>query len=435
MASLNNLRQLLAAAVTGIALGHSPMYCCSDAVIKQLQPSAYWPLDADAQGRIQPDNSSNGRHALAEGQPAYRQTSLQPSGLGLAVRVSAGNRFVAAPFLKWPSTNPQGYTVTFWLRVNAMGTTFANIVGDGESGSNFYMMQYLRASPTPGMFCLRPHAGANNAYESDACAAGSTFGLRQTVFLATIWDRGTGRVTMQQDSAVYTLATGVDVLPLAGSTGNRMFLGMDNRGDGGADFDLDEVAFFSRPLSLQEVESIRLAAFCANSSTTCPSPFPTPSPRYTAATDPDSRTAGIIAGSTVGGLLLLLGGAGFVMRSARRQRVARALEPMPMGGFGAQRLDCLVLTQGTGGMHPGSSSVSLGYDGDPAAVPLPTSGSNAAWPERTEPPVVESTHQPQMINVLFRQGYGLGVPRLGLGAAAASAGQTSGIGATRCGFD
>lgn len=160
---------------------------------------------------------------------------------------------------------PQHGVHTGLLATNQQGSgaasRFLQVVGDGVSAEEFYMMQYLEQYPdNSGVFCPRPHNGPNNAYDSP-CSLGALFPLGDVVFVASVWDRVSGTITTYINGSSWVQGGRGTSAPLYPSL--RMWVGYDDRQTGvpsssgtGWDLDLDEVAFWSRPLPHSDVLAV-----------------------------------------------------------------------------------------------------------------------------------------------------------------------------------
>lgn len=226
-----------------------------DAVLA-TNPMAYWPLD-EAGGAVA-DATGNGHHGAAEGSPGYGAPSLLPGGAGSAISLSHGSRFAVDAFEKW-NAGSTGYTVAYWIQFDNAVSTYTQVLGDGVG--TFYMMSYLQ-NDGAGV-CPRPHYGAvNSGYDPSPCTLGAylTPGAPHQVVIS--WDRALGQA--------HTWIDGVEFIQTGKPTGVptntdlRLWIGHDDR-EAGWSMTLDEPAFWDRPLTAAEVQSLAEAAAVTDS--------------------------------------------------------------------------------------------------------------------------------------------------------------------------
>ncbi len=224
-------------------------------------PLAYWKLD-DATTSMT-DSSGNGRHGTATAGVTRGTAALVNDGAASrAVTLSGSNRITVQGFEK---IGPGGYSIEYWVRVVTAPSGFFNLVGDGEAGGDFFMMNYL----TPGM-AIRPHYGFGNTPVS--LDSTGTLSTTQTYHIVTTWDA----VNAANNGVIYingvpdTTGAISRNLPAGGTTGNNMiFIGYDNREPASGSYVVDEVAVYNYPLS-----AARVAAHYAAGA--LPSPVSTP---------------------------------------------------------------------------------------------------------------------------------------------------------------
>lgn len=198
-------------------------------------PLAYWRL-GDAGNPVV--DLAGGHNGTADAGVLFGQTSLLPSDPGNASVTTSGTpRIVVPGFDKFPAGST-GYTVEYWVTLNAAPTGYHNIVGDGEGGGDFWFMNYLTNTAK-----IRPHfngAGTTSFDSNATLAAGNTY------YVVTTWDKTTGLgsiyINGQLDRQV-NVGAGNPV-----NTNNPIYIGRDNREPGG-NFTIDEVAFYNKPLA------------------------------------------------------------------------------------------------------------------------------------------------------------------------------------------
>ena len=206
------------------------------------QPLAYWRL-GEAAGPSALDLTGNGHHGVADAGVAFGETSLVPGETDTAVRTSGNDRITVPGFEKFGGGST-GYSIEYWITPNSLPTVFSSIVGDGESGGDFYFMNYLSNTGR-----IRPHYSFANAPVSTDSNAQLLAG--QTYHVVTTWDSTTGEANIYIDGSLDKSITTTTNVP--SNTDNPVYIGKDNREPGG-DFTLDDVAIYNRPLSLAEVQ-------------------------------------------------------------------------------------------------------------------------------------------------------------------------------------
>jgi hypothetical protein len=135
--------------------------------------------------------------------------------------------------------------VELWMTLEATPTGYHNLVGDGESAGDFFLMLYLTGDRR-----IRAHfspAGAPVSIDSNR-----QLQVGDMVYVVATWDRSLG----SDNAAVYIdpyrdrLATVSTAAPT--NTDNTVYLGRDDREPGG-DFILDEVTVYDYPLSEEQI--------------------------------------------------------------------------------------------------------------------------------------------------------------------------------------
>ena len=203
-------------------------------------PLAYWRL-GDA-GPAFVDSSGNNRNGTADAGVLFSRPSLLGNDpANTAVNTVGTARATVPGFEKFPAGST-GYSVEYWIKLNSAPTAFHNIVGDGESGGDFYLMNYLTGGSQ-----IRPHFNGAGTVSTDSNA---TLQVGQTYHVVTTWDRtsGVGSIYINGvlDKSV-NVGTGAPI-----NSNNPVYLGRDNREPGG-NFTLDEVAIYNRPLAASEI--------------------------------------------------------------------------------------------------------------------------------------------------------------------------------------
>ncbi len=211
------------------------------ATVMADEPLAYWRL-GEANGPTVVDASGNGHNGTADAGVQFNRQGLIAGGGDGALNTVGNSRVTVSAFEKFPPGST-GFTTEYWIKLNAPPTGFNNIVGDGESSGDFYMMNYLTGSGQ-----IRPHFSfANTPVSIDSV---TQLAVGQTYHVVTTWDINTGTTNIYINGQLDI--TGSTSTNVPDNTNNVMYLGKDNREPGG-DFDLDEVAFYARALSAAEV--------------------------------------------------------------------------------------------------------------------------------------------------------------------------------------
>jgi len=208
-------------------------------------PQAWWRLDDAGPGMT--DASGNGRHGTATAGSIRGFEPLVADGpASRAISLSGLNRITIPGFEK---IGPGGYSVEYWVRVTTPPSGFLNLVGDGESISDFFLMNYL----SPGGV-VRPHYGFGNSPVS--LDSSGTLSPGGTWHVVTTWDATspTANGVIYLNGVADTTGTISRNLPAPGTTGNNaLFIGYDNREPGSGSIVMDEVAIYNRALSADRV--------------------------------------------------------------------------------------------------------------------------------------------------------------------------------------
>ncbi len=225
-------------------------------------PIAYWRLN-DSTTAIA-DSTPNARNGTATAGVQLSQPSLVPTdSANNAIRAGGSDRIVVPGFEK---ISAAGYTVEYWIKPNAHPTTCCqSVVGDGEAGGDYFMMNYI-LGPQQGLVgAIRPHFGpANSPVSMDSSTA---LQIGSTYHVVTTWDP-----TKASDNAVIYIngvanrvgTTGRNV-PAAGTTGaNKVYIGFDDRGTTEGNNTIDEAAVYNKALSADEVAAHYFAGTAVN---------------------------------------------------------------------------------------------------------------------------------------------------------------------------
>ncbi|MFT5524696.1 MAG: hypothetical protein ACI9HK_002658, partial [Pirellulaceae bacterium] len=213
-----------------------------DAVLSD-QPLGYWPLDDTAQ------DLAGGHHGTATAGVNFGSSSLLPADpQGSSVRTIGSERVTVSGFEKFPAGSA-GFSVEYWITIQSTPSTFHNIVGDGESGGDFYLMNYLTDSRR-----IRPHYSfANSPVSTDS---NTVLQVGQAYHVVTTWNQSNGEATIYIDGELDKSITVSTNIP--SNTDNTIFIGKDNREPGG-DFLLDEVAIYNYALSEERIVAHAIA--------------------------------------------------------------------------------------------------------------------------------------------------------------------------------
>jgi hypothetical protein len=217
-----------------------------DAVLADL-PLAYWPLDESVGSNV--DDVVNNHDGTATAGVQFAQDSLLSTvPLGHSLRTVGNDRVTVPSFQKFPPGST-GFTVEYWIELQSSPTGFHSIVGDGESGGDFYLMNYLT-----GAGRIRPHYSfANSPVSTDS---NTVLQVGQTYHVATTWNQQTG------DASIYIDGEHDKTVPVSTNipthSDNVLFFGKDNREPGG-NFLLDEVAIYNYPLSAERIAAHAIA--------------------------------------------------------------------------------------------------------------------------------------------------------------------------------
>ncbi len=223
-------------------------------VVLSDSPLAYWNL-GDA-GPTAADLTGNGHAGTGDPGVSFGQTSLLPGDASDDSITMSGSDNVTVPGFEKFGGGATGYSVEFWMVFNAALGPFQNLVGDGEAGTDFYLMAYLLGSGQ-----IRAHANGSGSTAFDSASA---LVQDQTYHIVTTWDQASGVANIYIDGALDNTAILGSGAPV--HTDNIVYLGDDGREPGGP-ISLDEVAIYDYALS-----SGRVAAH--HSSGLVPEPSP-----------------------------------------------------------------------------------------------------------------------------------------------------------------
>jgi hypothetical protein len=230
------------------------------------QPRAYWKLD-DA-GLSVADASGAAHNGVASSGVVRGVTALAQGASGAAMSFPGAQRIVVPGFEK---IGAAGYSVEYWLRMDDTPTANgSNLVGDGEAGSDFFLMNYIGGPAIGQTNRIRPHFSFANSPVSTVSNA--TLAVGQVYHVVTTWDTATAsnNAKIYINGLLDSSATVTRNVPAPGTTGaNQVFLGYDNREPASGTFTLDEVAIYAAPLSAARVQ----AHYAAGSA---PGPIQTP---------------------------------------------------------------------------------------------------------------------------------------------------------------
>ncbi len=219
--------------------------------VQASAPLSYWRLN-DSTASIQ-DSTAAGRVGAATAGVQLNQPGLLASDpSNNAIRVGGSERIVVPGFEK---IGAAGYAVEYWIKPNTLPAACCqSVVGDGEAGSDYFMMNYI-LGPQQGLAgAIRPHFGPGNSPVS----MDSTVALQvgQTYHVVTTWDtsKTTDNAVIYINGVANRVGTISRNLPAAGTTGaNKVYIGFDDRGTTDGNNTIDEVALYNRPLTANEV--------------------------------------------------------------------------------------------------------------------------------------------------------------------------------------
>ena len=232
-----------------------------DAVLAS-QPLAYWRLGDTTTTML--DSTANAHNGTATAGMLLQQPGLIPTDpTNKAVSGSGGNRITVPGFEK---IGPGGYTVEYWLQVHQLpGGCCQNIVGDGESTGDFFLMDYILGPWQGQTGAIRPHFG----YENSPSYMDTPTALQvdNTYHIVATWDA----TSANNNTVVYIngvpdlVSTVTQNLPAPGTTGNNsIYIGPDDRESGDGSYTYDEVAIYNHALTAAEVSTHYLAATLTN---------------------------------------------------------------------------------------------------------------------------------------------------------------------------
>ena len=294
----------------------------------------------EAAGPAVGDATPHGRNGTADAGVAFGQASLLPGQpANTAVRTSGNDRITVAGFEKLPAA-ADGYSVEYWVKVNADPGGYRNIVGDGESGGDFYFMNYL----TPDRR-IRPHYSF--AIVPPATDSNAQLTVGQTYYVVTTWDRLSGEARIYINGVLDKSIT-TSVAPPPSNTNNPIYLGRDNRETGG-DFTLDEVAFYGRPLSAAEVAQRNAAARTAGNSVTAANGNVAFSGTINTAAGAAAENLAVTAAGAAGGQIAINGDVGQINR----------LGTLTLSNAAASTISTAIAGNGTNLVKQGSGTLTL----------------------------------------------------------------------------
>ncbi len=230
--------------------------------VQASAPLSYWRLN-DTTASIQ--DSMPGAHtgAATAGVQLNQPGLIASDAANNAIRVSGTDRIVVPGFEK---IGAAGYAVEYWVKPNVLPTGCCqNLVGDGESSGDYYMMNYLLGPPQGLVGAVRPHFGPGNSPVSMDSLSALQAG--QTYHIVTTWDtsKATDNAVIFINGVANRVGTITRNVPAANTTGaNKVYIGKDDRDTSDGDNTIDEVAVYNRPLSAAEVASHYLAGALGN---------------------------------------------------------------------------------------------------------------------------------------------------------------------------
>jgi hypothetical protein len=225
-------------------------------------PVAYWRL-GDATTTIA-DSTVNARTGAATAGVLLNQPSLIASDSGNgAVRVGGADRIVVPGFEK---IGAAGYSVEYWVKPTSLPTTCCqSLVGDGEAGGDYFMMNYILGPAQGTAGGIRPHFGPGNSPVSMDSVTALQVG--NTYHIVTTWDtsQAANNAVIYINGVADRIGTTSRNVPVAGTTGaNKVYIGIDDRGTTEGVNTIDEAAIYNRPLSASEVAAHYAAAVTTN---------------------------------------------------------------------------------------------------------------------------------------------------------------------------
>ncbi|MEX2212705.1 MAG: LamG domain-containing protein [Phycisphaeraceae bacterium] len=227
--------------LTMASQGHAVSY---QSTVLADAPLAYWQLN-EAAGPTATD-SAGGNNGAADAGVLFGQTSVRYNTSDTATTVSGAPRIATGSFAKGPSNSAE-----YWVRLNAGPTGFHNILGDGESGGDFYMMNYLTNTGR-----IRPHYSTANAPVSTDSNHVLVVGDRYHV--VTTYDNAAGTSSIYINGVLDKTIAVTTNAPT--NTGNQMFIGRDNR-EAGGNMTLQDAALYSSALTAAQVRQHRIAGY------------------------------------------------------------------------------------------------------------------------------------------------------------------------------
>ena len=257
----------------------------ADAVLND-NPIAYWRMNSNADDAS--GNNHNGAVDGGTGSVTFDHPGLVPAEAGSgAVSLAGMDRIIIPGFEK---IGASGYSAEYWVNVTAYPTACCdNLVGDGEAGGDFFMMNYLIGPGQGDIGAVRPHFSFGNQPVSLTTQEPNVLALNTTYHVVTTWDatdpnNNNGKIYFNGQLVLEGNVTGN--VPAAGETGdNKIYIGRDDRENRPSNFIIDEVALYDYPLTEAQIQN-----------------------HYVVGSVPEPSSA----------VLLLLGGSFVILRSRRR---------------------------------------------------------------------------------------------------------------------
>ena len=219
-------------------------------LVLEDEPLGFWRLDESATEPIARNLGTLGDQingTYNEG-VKHQLPSLTRDTANTAIELAPNGIVSIPPFDKLRGGT--GFTVEFLIQLaSSSNGGYMNIVGDGESGDDFYLMVYLGAG---GL--VRAHLNT----EKGIRAVDSTASLPpdKIVHVASTWNASTGQLDLYFNGTRTTTTTSIGFLPDSSKprhTDNPLYFGADRRGSPAPRVILDEVAIYNKPLPPERI--------------------------------------------------------------------------------------------------------------------------------------------------------------------------------------
>ena len=217
-------------------------------------PVAYWRL-GEADGSNIFDSSGNDHHGAADGienSITYLGESLVPAESGNGSITLAGfDRLLIPGFDK---IGADGYTAEYWVKLAGYPEACcAGLVGDGQPGGDFFMMNYLIGPGQGDDGAIRPHFSFGNTPVSITTTAPDVLALDTTYHVVTTWDTTAGTGNVYLDGQLVLSEAVSSNPPSAAQNAYPIYIGRDGRENRPSNYMIDEVAMYDYPLSAEQV--------------------------------------------------------------------------------------------------------------------------------------------------------------------------------------